>query len=79
MQLEDSALPEEERHVIVDDRGETSLPGLFAIGDIARHADRGIMKQVYTAQEYAVRAVDTVDARRRRLARKQLFSGTAPD
>lgn len=76
--LEDSPLPLEQRHVVVDDRGETSCAGLFAIGDMATHRERGIMKQVYTSQEYAVRAVDTIDGRRRRDERRALFAeGTA--
>jgi thioredoxin reductase len=47
--------------------------GLFAIGDMTRHRERPIMKQVYTAQEYAVRAVDKVDARRRQVLRRRLL------
>jgi thioredoxin reductase (NADPH) len=59
--------PEEVRHVLVDDAtSETSVRGLFAIGDMSRH--RGgtpSLKQIYTAQEYAVRAVQTIDRRER--------------
>jgi hypothetical protein len=33
------------------------------------------MKQIYTAQEYAVRAVDTIDYRQRREIRKQALAG----
>lgn len=53
----------EERHVQIDHRGESSVHGLFAIGDMARRPDEGVMKQVYTSQEYAVRAVDAIDGR----------------
>ncbi len=34
-----------------------------------RRRDEPMMKQIYTSQEYAVRAVDTVDSRRRRAGR----------
>ena len=64
---------EGKRHVLVDDAtSETSVPGLFAIGDMSRR--RGTSpsyKQIYTAQEYAVRAVNTVDLRQRRARREQ--------
>ena len=59
---------EGKRHVLVDDAtSETSVPGLFAIGDMSRR--RGASpsyKQIYTAQEYGVRAVNAVDLRLRR-------------
>jgi len=71
--LEENDLPEEERHVLVDADSETSVGGLFAVGDMTRHSHRPIMKQVYTAQEYAVRAVDKVDARRRQGQRRRLL------
>jgi thioredoxin reductase (NADPH) len=73
-ELEDNDRPEEERHVLVDQNSETTVPGLYAIGDMTRHRERAIMKQVYTAQEYAVRAVDKVDGQRRRTARHALMS-----
>lgn len=73
-ELEESDRPEEERHLLVDHNSETSVPGLFAIGDMTRHRDRPIMKQVYTAQEYAVRAVDRVDGRRRQAGRRKLLA-----
>ena len=64
---------EGKRHVLVDDAtSETSVPGLFAIGDMSRR--RGTSpsyKQIYTAQEYAVRAVNTVDLRQRRARREK--------
>lgn len=73
VELEEGDLPEQERHVLVDHFSETSVKGLFAVGDMTRHRDRPIMKQVYTAQEYAVRAVDKVDARRRQVQRRRLL------
>lgn len=74
--LEESDDLLERRHVLVDWRGETSVANLFAVGDMARRRDEGIMKQVYTAQEYAVRAVDAIDGRRRKARRAALLSGT---
>jgi thioredoxin reductase (NADPH) len=69
--------PEEERHVLVDDAGsETSVQGLFAVGDMSRRpGDAPSLKQIYTAQEYAVRAVQTIDRRRRAARRKAILSG----
>ena len=62
---------EGKRHVLVDDAtSETSVPGLFAVGDMTRR--RGTSpsyKQIYTAQEYAVRAINTIDLRQRRARR----------
>lgn len=74
-ELADTSRPVEERHVLVDARAETSVPGLFTIGDLAQRADEPIMKQIYTAQEYAVRAVDTVDRRRREALRARALAG----
>ncbi len=68
-ELADPERPPEERHVRIDHRGETTVPGLFAIGDMAWRPDEPVMKQIYTSQEYAVRAVDSVDSRRRRQER----------
>ncbi len=71
--LADAGRPDEVRHVRVDRRGETSVRGLFAIGDLATRDDEPIMKQIYTAQEYAVRAVDTIDRRWRSRRRKEIL------
>ncbi len=73
-ELEAGDMEDDQRHVLVDDIGsETSVPGLYAVGDMAKRRDGGpSMKQIYTAQEYAVRAVDTIDwnlRRARRVAR----------
>ena len=62
-------LPPEQRQIAISHKGETSVPNFFAIGDAARLIDEPTMKQIYTAQEYAVRAVDTIDHRRRRKMR----------
>jgi thioredoxin reductase (NADPH) len=63
--LEERGESDDVRHVLVDARGETSVPGLFAVGDMTAREGEPMMKQIYTAQEYAVRAVDTIDRRRR--------------
>ena len=63
---------EDVQYVCIDGKAETSVPNLFAIGDMASRRSGPVMKQVYTAQEYAVRAVDTVDRRRRREMRAAL-------
>jgi len=64
---------EGKRHVLVEAAtSETSVPGLFAVGDMTRR--RGTSpsyKQIYTAQEYAVRAVNTIDLRQRRARREK--------
>ncbi|HZZ84907.1 MAG TPA: hypothetical protein VFE30_10245 [Anaeromyxobacteraceae bacterium] len=69
--------PEEVRHVLVEDAtSETSVRGLFAVGDMSRH--RGgtpSLKQIYTAQEYAVRAVQAIDRRERAARRAHLLDG----
>ncbi len=69
--------PEEVRHVLVDDAtSETSVRGLFAVGDMSRH--RGgtpSLKQIYTAQEYAVRAVQAIDRRARAARRARVLEG----
>ncbi|MBL7013730.1 MAG: NAD(P)/FAD-dependent oxidoreductase [Candidatus Marinimicrobia bacterium] len=70
-QLMDQSHPEEKRHVWINHKGETSVTGLFAVGDMAKREDEPMMKQIYTAQEYAVRAVDTIDYRRRKRLREQ--------
>lgn len=67
--------PVETSHVLVDREGETEVPGCFAVGDMATHRDAPIRKQVYTAQEYAVRAVDVIDRRTRAARRARLLDG----
>lgn len=72
--LMDEDQPEEKRHIWVNHKGETSIRNLFVVGDAAKREDETVMKQVYTAQEYAVRAVDTVDSRRRRIMREEILN-----
>lgn len=72
--LMDEDQPEEKRHVWINHKGETSIRGLFAVGDMTKREDEPIMKQVYTAQEYAVRAVDTIDSRRRKTMRENILN-----
>lgn len=71
--LDDEGLSEDKRHVKVDRRAETSVRNLFAVGDMAKRDDEIVMKQIYTAQEYAVRAVDSIDYRIRSKNRKKLL------
>ena len=61
-ELEEGPEPRE-RHVLVDLHSETTVPGCFAVGDMTTHENGPIRKQVYTAQEYAVRALDRIDGR----------------
>jgi thioredoxin reductase (NADPH) len=72
--LEDSSEIPGRRHVLVDRKAETNVRNLFAVGDMAQRPDETLMKQIYTAQEYAVRAVDTIDRRRRAAARESLLA-----
>ena len=58
-----------QRYVSVNRFGESSVSGFYVVGDAASRLDGGMMKQVYTAQEYAVRAVDQIDQRQRNLKR----------
>jgi thioredoxin reductase (NADPH) len=73
VKLEDKNIPDEQKHVLIDQKGETSIANFFAIGDMTRHPDASVMKQVYTSQEYAVRAVDTIDGRLRLAYRQKRF------
>lgn len=72
---DDESKPVDERHVLIDARGETDVPNLFVVGDMAQRPDEPVMKQVYTCQEYAVRALDVVDARMRRARRQAVLDG----
>ena len=72
--LLNSDQPDKLRHVKIDNKGETSVRNLFAVGDMALRPDEPVMKQIYTAQEYAVRAVDTVDRRIRKRKRAQILA-----
>lgn len=67
IQLAAGTQPDSQKRVLIDVKAETHEANLFCVGDMAVRADEAVMMQVYTAQEYAVRAVDAID-RRRRLA-----------
>jgi thioredoxin reductase len=71
--------PDEERHVLVDEAAsETSVRGLFAVGDMSRRrGDAPSLKQIYTAQEYAVRAIQAIDRRVRAARRKEILAHAA--
>lgn len=73
-ELADPGQPEDERHVLISHKGETSVPGLFSVGDMTKRQGEPVMKQVYTAQEYAVRAVDTIDSRLRAARRSAVLA-----
>ena len=60
----------------INDRGETTRKNLFAVGYMAMREDEDVMKQVYTSQEYAVRAVETIDWRRRKPGREKAQQAT---
>ncbi len=68
--------PDEERHVLVDEAAsETSVRDLFAVGDMSRRlGDAPSLKQIYTAQEYAVRAIQAIDRRVRAARRKEVLA-----
>lgn len=68
-----SSLPEDQRRVLIDKQSETSVKNLFAVGDMAVRQDEQVMMQIYTAQEYAVRAIDSIDRRIRLSKRKEVL------
>ncbi len=72
-ELLDIDQPVEKRHIRIDRKGETSVRNFFAVGDSAKRPDEPIMKQVYTAMEYAVRAIDTIDSRKRKARRAKFL------
>lgn len=53
-------------HIVTNESGETSVPGFYAAGDIVE----GKKKQVYTAWDLAVDAVDDIDEKIRILKRQ---------
>jgi thioredoxin reductase len=70
--------PDEVRHVLVEDAtSETSVRGPFAVGDMSRHrGGTSSLKQVYSAQECAVRAVQAIDRCERAARRARLLAGS---
>jgi thioredoxin reductase (NADPH) len=56
-------------HVIAGEGGETSVPGFYAAGDLVA----GKKKQVYSAWDMAVDAVDAIDAKIRELKRSGAY------
>lgn len=76
-EVDEHETPEASRHVLVEEpTSETSVRGLFAVGDMSRR--RGAapsFKQIYTAQEFAVRAIQAVDRRVRAARRASLLAG----
>ena len=75
-ELGDEGKPSEQRHVQIDARGETSVRNFFVVVDLAQRPDEPVMKQVYTSQEYAVRALDVVDSRMRKARRAAALAGS---
>lgn len=76
-ELEAGEKPDDQKRVLVADySSETDVRGLFCVGDMATRKDGGpSMMQIYTAQEYAVRAVDTIDRRLRKARRAAVLEG----
>jgi thioredoxin reductase (NADPH) len=56
-------------YLIVDEDGQTSVDGVYAAGDLV--SDK--KKQVYTAWDLAVDAVDAIDGRVRLQRRQKRF------
>ena len=69
--------PPEQRQILVNSKSESSVRNFFVVGDAGVRADEPVMKQIYTAQEYAVRAVDTIDHRKRRRRRTSVLNRNA--
>jgi thioredoxin reductase len=65
-----------QRRVKVSHRSESTVPNFFAVGDVSLREDEGTMMQIYTAQEFAVRAVDTIDRRRRKRNRDAILAAS---
>jgi thioredoxin reductase (NADPH) len=59
----------EDDHIVTDARGETSVDGFYAAGDLVK----GKKKQVYTSWDMAVDAVDAIDSRIRKLKREGAY------
>ncbi|NQV38061.1 MAG: NAD(P)/FAD-dependent oxidoreductase [Candidatus Marinimicrobia bacterium] len=76
--LMDEGLPDEKRHIWINHKSESSVHNFFVVGDAVKREDEPVMKQIYTAQEYAVRAVDTIDNRRRKVLRDNILDNKKP-
>lgn len=61
---------DERGFVITDDKGESSVEGLFVAGDLRANAK----KQVYTAWDHAVDSADAINNRLRRIKREELLA-----
>lgn len=72
--LADGSGDSKTKRVLINAKAETNVPNLFVVGDMAVRDDEPVMMQVYTAQEYAVRAVDAIDSRRRRALREKILN-----
>ena len=75
-ELEKTNREDDKKRVLINNKGETSVKNFFAVGDMAVRADEPVMLQVYTAQEYAVRAVETVEGRLRKDRRRTILEKT---
>ena len=61
---------DEREYIVTDEAGETTVPGLFAAGDIRANKK----KQIYTAWDITVDSVDKVDAYLRAEKREHLLT-----
>lgn len=59
---------DERGFVLTNEKGETSIPNLFVVGDLRAHTK----KQIYTAWDQAVDSADTIDSRIRTFIRYRL-------
>ncbi|MFC1480922.1 FAD-dependent oxidoreductase [Candidatus Neomarinimicrobiota bacterium] len=73
-QLTKTNEPPEQRQILVNNKSESSVRNFFVVGDAGVRFDEPVMKQIYTAQEYAVRAIDTIDHRKRRRMRAKVLN-----
>jgi thioredoxin reductase (NADPH) len=60
---------DERGFVLTNEKGESSIPNLFIVGDLRAHSK----KQIYTAWDQAVDSADTIDSRIRRDKRSKSF------
>lgn len=62
---------DERDHILTNAKCETNVPGFYAVGDLVS----GKKKQVYTAWDMAVDAVDDIDGKLRAQIRQDLLAG----